>query len=88
LYQEFTVNYCNTVHKWQGSQEKAVVFIVSAAHSSLRYQNALRLAYTAMSRATKKLIVVGDRKTFFKIQHVRQFKFISGFMKCFTDHEI
>jgi exodeoxyribonuclease V alpha subunit len=88
LYQEFTVNYCNTVHKWQGSQEKAVVFIVSPAHSSLRYQNALRLAYTAMSRATRKLIVVGDRKTFFKIQHVRQFKFVSGFMKCFTDHEI
>lgn len=88
LYEEFTVNYCNTVHKWQGSQEKAVVFFVSNFHSSLRYQNALKLAYTAMSRATKKLIVVGHRPTFFKIQHVRQFKFISGFMKCFTYHEI
>ena len=88
LYEEFTVNYCNTVHKWQGSQEKAVVFVVSGFHNSLRYQNALKLAYTAMSRATKKLIVVGDRKTFFKIQHIRQFKFISGFMKRFTDHEI
>ena len=88
LQEEFTVNYCNTVHKWQGSQEKAVVFIVSSAHNSLRYQNALKLAYTAMSRATKKLIVVGNRKTFFKIQHIRQFKFVSGFMKRFTDHEI
>ena len=88
LYEEFTVNYCHTVHKWQGSQEKAGVFVVSGFHNSLRYQNALKLAYTAMSRATKKLIVVGDRKTFFKIQHIRQFKFISGFMKRFTDHEI
>ena len=85
---KFTLNYCNTVHKYQGSQKDVVVFIASSLHSSLSWgTNRLKLAYTAISRAAKTLIVIGDKKIFFNIQHCKDEPFVSSFMKEFNEYD-
>ena len=85
---KFTLNYCNTVHKYQGSQKDVVVFIASSLHSSLSWgTNRLKLAYTAISRAAKTLIVLGDKKTFFDIQTCKDEPFVISFMKEFNEHD-
>jgi hypothetical protein len=85
----FTLNYCNTVHKYQGSQKDVVVFICSSLHSSLSWgTNRLKLAYTAISRAAKNLIILGDKETFFHIQNCKEEPFVSSFMSEFNDCEI
>ena len=85
---KFTLNYCNTVHKYQGSQKDVVVFIASSLHSSLSWgTNRLKLAYTAISRAAKTLIVLGDKKTFFDIQTCKDEPFVSSFMKEFNEYD-
>ena len=85
LFENFTLNYCNTVHKYQGSQKKVVIVCISPEHSSLKYGNALKLVYTAISRAQKHLIIVGDPTVFFQSQHIVEKKFISSFMEKFND---
>ena len=60
---------------------------ISPEHSSLRYGNALKLVYTAISRAQKKLIIVGNSSLFFKSQYVREHKFVTSFMEQFTEIE-
>jgi hypothetical protein len=85
---KFTLNYCNTVHKYQGSQKDVVVFIASSLHSSLSWgTNRLKLAYTAISRAAKTLIVLGDKKTFFDIQTCKDEPFVTSFMKEFNEYD-
>ena len=85
---KFTLNYCNTVHKYQGSQKNVVVFIASSLHSSLSWgTNRLKLAYTAISRAAKTLIILGDKATFFNIQQCKEEPFVSSFMSEFNDYE-
>lgn len=85
---KFTLNYCNTVHKYQGSQKDVVVFIASSVHSSLSWgTNRLKLAYTAISRAAKTLIVLGDKKTFFDIQQCKDEPFVSSFMTEFNEYD-
>lgn len=83
LFEEFSLNYCNTVHKYQGSQKEIVIVCISPQHSSLKYGNALKLVYTAISRAQKKLIIIGDSRTFFQSQYVIEPKFITSFMEEF-----
>ena len=85
---KFTLNYCNTVHKYQGSQKDVVVFIASSLHSSLSWgTNRLKLAYTAISRAAKNLIILGDKKTFFDIQQCKNEPFVSSFMTEFNEYD-
>ena len=85
---KFTLNYCNTVHKYQGSQKDVVVFIASSLHSSISWgTNRLKLAYTAISRAAKTLIVIGDKKTFFDIQNCKDEPFVTSFMKEFNEYD-
>ena len=85
----FTLNYCNTVHKYQGSQKDVVVFISSSIHSSLSWgTNRLKLAYTAISRAAKTLIVLGDKDIFFNIQNCKDEPFVTSFMSDFNTIEI
>ena len=84
----FTLNYCNTVHKYQGSQKDVVVFIASPIHNSLSWgTNRLKLAYTAISRAAKNLIIIGDKKTFFNIQQCKDEQFVSSFMTEFNEYD-
>lgn len=54
------LGYSITVHKSQGSQAKAVIVIADKSHSFFLSRN---LLYVAMSRAQKKLIVIGDINT-------------------------
>jgi|UniRef100_A0A6C0CZC4 hypothetical protein len=84
----FTLNYCNTVHKYQGSQKPVIVFICSPLHNSLSWgTNRLKLVYTAISRAQKKLIVIGDKHLFFNVQKCQEEPFISSFMSEFITYE-
>lgn len=83
------LNYCNTVHKYQGSQKPIIVFICSGQHSaSLSWgSNRLKLVYTAISRAQKKLYVVGDKHLFFNVQKCNEEPFVSSFMIEFITYE-
>lgn len=51
--------YAVTVHKSQGSEYDAVILSLLDVGKKLRYRN---LLYTAMTRAKKLLIIVGDRE--------------------------
>jgi exodeoxyribonuclease V alpha subunit len=89
IYDNFKLNYCNTVHKYQGSQKDVVVFICSSVHASLSWgTNRLKLAYTAISRAAKNLVVIGCKETFFNIQNCKDEPFVSSFMSEFNECEI
>ena len=84
----FTLNYCNTVHKYQGSQKPVIIFICSPLHNSLSWgTNRLKLVYTAISRAQKKLIVIGDKQLFFDVQNCQDEPFVSSFMSEFITYE-
>jgi hypothetical protein len=84
----FMLNYCNTVHKYQGSQKDVVVFICSPLHNSLAWgTNRLKLAYTAISRAAQTLIVIGNKEVFFNIQKCTDDPFVTSFMSEFTKYE-
>lgn len=84
----FTLNYANTVHKFQGSQKHVIVFICSPLHSSLTWGiNRLKLGYTGSSRAQKKLIVIGDKQLFINLQKCEKEPFISSFMSEFINYE-
>ena len=84
---KFTLNYCNSIHKYQGCQKDVIVFIASPLHNSLTWgTNRLKLAYTAISRAAKTLIVIGDKKIFFDIQKCKDEPFVSSFMSEFNEY--
>ena len=88
LKDNFTLNYCNTVHKYQGSQKEVIIFICNPLHKSmLTGSNRLKLVYTAISRAQKKLIVIGDKNTFFNVQACNEEPFITSFMQEFNSYE-
>jgi len=88
IKENFTLNYCSTVHKYQGCQKNVVVFICSALHSSLSWgTNRLKLTYTAISRAAKNLIVLGNKDLFFSIQECTDEPFVSSFMSEFNSYD-
>jgi exodeoxyribonuclease V alpha subunit len=49
--------YCTTVHKFQGSEMKAGICIVSSSHTYMLTRN---LLYTAITRFKEKCIIMGD----------------------------
>lgn len=53
--------YATTVHKSQGSEYKCCIIIVDPKHSILLRRN---LIYTAITRAKKKVIIIGDKQAF------------------------
>ncbi len=55
--------YCISVHKSQGSEYDIVYFLVSNEHQIMMYK---KLIYTAISRASHKLIIVGSKEAFLK----------------------
>lgn len=88
LSESFMLNYSNTVHKYQGSQCENVVFILSPFHKSMYYSpQRLKLAYTAISRAKKRVIILGDKNILPQIQKHAKDIYISSFMKVFDEYE-
>ena len=57
---ELDLAYAMTAHKSQGNEFEAVVMPLLGRHSKLHYRN---LLYTAVTRAKKLLIIVGQRST-------------------------
>lgn len=53
--------YCSTVHKAQGSEQRIVIFIATHEHSNLLRRN---LIYTAVTRASDTVVIVGERDAF------------------------
>jgi exodeoxyribonuclease V alpha subunit len=51
--------YACTTHKAQGSEYDTVVFI---CHSSHKWMLTRRQVYTALSRAKKQLVIIGERE--------------------------
>jgi exodeoxyribonuclease V alpha subunit len=58
--------YATTVHKAQGSEFPAVVIPLTTAHSIMLQRN---LLYTAVTRASKYVILVGDKKAVARAVH-------------------
>lgn len=53
--------FASTVHKQQGSQADTVVVVMTMSHFPMLSRN---LLYTAVTRAERRLILIGDRKAF------------------------
>jgi exodeoxyribonuclease V alpha subunit len=93
LYKEFTLAYCLTVHKVQGSQYLDVVVLMGNNHEFSWGENnpdARSLLYTAMSRAKRRCIVIGNPGLFKMAQRSSRSHAPkrSLFMKEFKDYEI
>ena len=54
--------YINTVHKYQGSENDYIILILPSKDDYLKRN----LIYTAVSRAKKQCIIIGDRDVFEK----------------------
>lgn len=55
--------YASSVHKMQGAEVDTVILVVSEVHSNLLQRN---LVYTAITRAIKHVIIVGQLDAFYK----------------------
>lgn len=64
LYREFSLAYCLTVHKVQGSQYDNIVVLMSPEHQMWKNNDSRAMLYTAISRAKHKCVILGDRETF------------------------
>jgi exodeoxyribonuclease V alpha subunit len=53
------LGYCLSVHRAQGSQNRAVVMVLAAGHAVMLTRN---LIYTGLTRAQELAVVVGDRR--------------------------
>lgn len=65
LYEDFSLAYCLTVHKVQGSQYDNVVLIMGDDHEySWTNNDAKKLLYTAISRSRKRCFILGNGNLF------------------------
>lgn len=90
FYQVFNLHYATTVHKMQGSEKEVVVIIIHPEHKYMWGSDIDRkkLLYTAISRATKKCIIIGDYNLFLQAQSQSSNKEkLSFFMKKFNTYE-
>jgi exodeoxyribonuclease V alpha subunit len=53
------LGYCLSIHRAQGSQNRAVVMVLSASHAVMLTRN---LVYTGLTRAQELAVIVGDRR--------------------------
>lgn len=62
LFEEFDLNYGITVHKKQGDENDNIIIILSSNHNMWQSwkENVFNLIYTAISRAKKRCIIIGD----------------------------
>jgi exodeoxyribonuclease V alpha subunit len=88
LYEEFSLAYCLTVHKVQGSQYENIVLIIGNNHHySWSNSDAKKLLYTAISRAKSKCFILGDSKLFSIAQSTISSTKPSLFLKSFNNYE-
>ena len=66
LFDEFDLCYGMTIHKKQGDEDDNIVVIISPCHYSWNSNNEIvfNLIYTAISRAKKRCILLGDKATY------------------------
>ena len=57
---DLQLGYAVTIHKMQGSQADTVVLLCTESHSRMMTR---QLFYTGVTRAAKRLVLVGDKKT-------------------------
>ena len=91
LYKDFSLAYCLTVHKVQGSQYTDVVVLMGSNHvySWEHNPDARALLYTAMSRAKQRCVFVGDPQLFKTAQQkTNQTSKRSLFMREFDKYEL
>jgi exodeoxyribonuclease V alpha subunit len=60
---ELMLAYACTIHKYQGSEVKAGIIVLSASHTFMWNRN---LLYTAMTRFKERCVILGDAATFKK----------------------
>lgn len=60
LFEEFTLRYCMTIHKSQGSEYENVVLFMGTPHesSSWKQSSAKKLLYTAVSRTKQRCFII------------------------------
>jgi len=68
LYENFTLNYCVTVHKSQGSQYDVVVFIIEPNNKVIKKKS----LYTAISRAREKCILISKDSDLINCQNTKE----------------
>lgn len=77
---ELALAYCFTVHKSQGSEFKNVILVIPRTNLELTNKN---LLYTAVTRASKNLCIVGDIEFFqqgLKIAPKKRFTFLKDML--------
>ncbi|MBE6115627.1 MAG: ATP-dependent RecD-like DNA helicase [Erysipelotrichaceae bacterium] len=60
----FTHAFCMSVHKSQGCEYPIVIFVSSDEYSHLLMRK--RLVYTAVTRASRSLVIIGNKKAFLR----------------------
>lgn len=84
--QMFNLFYATTIHKLQGTGKKIAFLFMPKNHSMWYYEQSWTLLYTAISRITEKLIIIGDPSQFVKAQRKMNNSKPSIFMKEFIEY--
>ena len=89
LKDDFQLFYSATVHKFQGSQERVCVIILSRAHTMWSGENNHKLFYTAISRAQEKCVIIGCKRVLHTLLMSKGGRdtFYSKFMREFNEYE-
>lgn len=87
LKDQFEMFYCATVHKFQGSEHDTIILILSNKHAMWNMENNLRLFYTAISRAKKTCVVIGDPNVLNNLRINKKDSFYSKFMDEFNEYD-
>lgn len=85
VFRDFELSYAMTVHKKQGDEDDNIIIIISPNHVSWNPKisdTSVNLIYTAISRARKKVIIIGCKKTYNNIyQTVKRRPYFSTFLE-------
>ena len=90
LKDDFGLFYGASVHKFQGSQERVCVIILSNSHSMWKGETNKKLFYTAISRAQERCILLGSKQVLSILLYANDSRdsFYTKFMKEFNQYEI
>jgi len=68
---EIRVSWCSTVHKYQGSQTKYIIFVMMGEHQRMLTKE---LVYTGLTRAEKVAFIIGSESLFLASPNKSQIK--------------